>query len=204
MRCQGRSRRKAGAEGQPLRGMAFCDNWPLGSRLSSRQGSKPDRAETASAPFMRARPSGGRPSFRQQFRFRLLALPTTDNTHGLGETFITYSLAAIQGDAACAPETELPGLRDDRAGGAAVVPNRARSAGPGPSRPRCRIEIRRWSAAASKSPEGASDDVVLPRAVVAPKAATPGTFTKETRPAGANKGKPPGAAPQPKDEIWAK
>jgi hypothetical protein len=32
--------------------------------------------------------------------------------------------------------------------------------------------------------------------VVAPKAATPGTFTKETR--------PPGAAPHPKDEIWAK
>jgi hypothetical protein len=29
-------------------------------------------------------------------------------------------------------------------------------------------------------------------------------LTKETRPAGANKGKPPGAAPQPRDEIWAK
>jgi hypothetical protein len=52
--------------------------------------------------------------------------------------------------------------------------------------------------------EGGSDDVVVPRPVVAPKAATPASFTKETRQAGANKGKPPGAAPQPKDEIWAK
>ena len=35
------------------------------------------------------------------------------------------------------------------------------------------------------------------------RARYPGSFTKETRPAGANKGKPPGAAPQPKDESWA-
>jgi len=52
-----------------------------------------------------------------------------------------------------------------------------------------------------QSPEARPGDVVVPRPVVAPKAATPGTFTKETRPAGANKGKPPGAAPQPKDET---
>jgi hypothetical protein len=52
--------------------------------------------------------------------------------------------------------------------------------------------------------ECTNGEVVVPRPVVAPKAATPASFTKETRPAGANKGKPPGAAPQPKDEIWAK
>jgi hypothetical protein len=51
--------------------------------------------------------------------------------------------------------------------------------------------------------ECTNGEVVVPRPVVAPKAATPASFTKETRPAGANKGKPPGAAPQPKDEIWA-
>jgi hypothetical protein len=49
--------------------------------------------------------------------------------------------------------------------------------------------------------EGGSGDVVMPRPVVASRPATPGSFTKETRPTGANKGKPPGAAPQPKDET---
>src|SRR6202166_2708812 len=47
------------------------------------------------------------------------------------------------------PKLSCRDCEDDRAGGAAVVPDRARSGGPGPSRPRCRVEIRRWSAAAS-------------------------------------------------------
>ena len=51
------------------------------------------------------------------------------------------------------------------------------------------------------APEARPGDVVVPRPVVAPKAATPGSWTKDTRPAGANKGKPPGAAPQPQDET---
>src|SRR4030088_2373202 len=55
----------------------------------------------------------------------------------------------IQGDPARAAEAELPGLRDDRAGAAAVVADRARPAGPGASRGRRRGEIRRWPAAAS-------------------------------------------------------
>ena len=53
-------------------------------------------------------------------------------------------------------------------------------------------------------PEAGPGDVLISRPVVAQRAATAGSFTKETRPAGANKGKPPGAAPQPKDEIRAK
>jgi hypothetical protein len=51
------------------------------------------------------------------------------------------------------------------------------------------------------TPEARPGDVLVPRPVVAPKAATSGSWTKDTRPAGANKGKPPGAAPQPKDET---
>ena len=51
-------------------------------------------------------------------------------------------------------------------------------------------EWHRLEAAADMlSPEGANGDVVVPRAVVAPKAATAGSWTKGTAPKG---GKPPG------------